>query len=175
MKVRGHRKLKGTPKNFVEKKIFLFNKILRGTFLQIIVEFGEINVRNKTSENTREVDTKPPKILVECNGYAEMFSLSGAVEIFGRYLLIRTDILQKTVDGCPCELLLSSRSNALRTKHIHCVRCSREYTAKVPTLCERRIFLSSWARFIYSVPAGPLATSSLARPLRDLNNGRFAA
>ena len=32
-----------------------------------------------------------------------MFSLSGAVEIFRRYLLIRTDILQKTVDGCPCE------------------------------------------------------------------------
>ena len=31
-----------------------------------------------------------------------MFSLSGAVEIFRRYLLIRTDILQKTVDGCPC-------------------------------------------------------------------------
>ena len=31
-----------------------------------------------------------------------MFSLSGAVENFRRYLLIRTDILQKTVDGCPC-------------------------------------------------------------------------
>ena len=65
------------------------------------MEFGEINVRNATSENTREVDTKPPKILVECNGYPEMFSLSGAVESFRRYLLIRTDILQKTVDGCP--------------------------------------------------------------------------
>ena len=38
----------------------------------MIVEFGEINVRNTTSENTREVDTKPPKILVECNGYPEM-------------------------------------------------------------------------------------------------------
>ena len=80
---------------------FLFKEILRGTFLKIIVEFGEINVRNTTSENTREVDTKPPKILVECNGYPEMFSLSGAVAIFRRYLLIRTDILQKTVDGCP--------------------------------------------------------------------------
>ena len=39
-------------------------------------------------------------------------------------------------------VLLNSRSNALRTKHIHCVRCSREYTAKVPTLCERRIFIA---------------------------------
>ena len=27
-------------------------------------------------------------------------------------------------------------------KHIHSVRCSREYTAKVPTLCERRIFIA---------------------------------
>ena len=96
MKVRGHRKLKGTI--FFSTK---FNEILRGTFFQTIVEFGEINVRNRTSENTREVDTKPPKILVECNGYPEMFSLSGAVEHFRWYLLIRTDILQKTVDGCP--------------------------------------------------------------------------
>ena len=94
MKVRGHRKLKGT--------IFFSPTFLGELFLQITVEFGEINVRNTTSENTREADTKPPKILVECNGYPEMFSLSGAVEIFRRYLLIRTDILQKTVDGCPC-------------------------------------------------------------------------
>ena len=93
MKVREHRKLKGT--------IFFSTKFLGELFLQIIVEFGEINVRNTASENTREVDTKPPKILVECNGYPEMFSLSGAVETFRRYLLIRTDILQKTVDGCP--------------------------------------------------------------------------
>ena len=94
-------------------------------------------------------------------------------------------------------LLLSSRSNALRTKHIHCVRCSWEYTAKVPTLCERRIFIVFYdsEEYVYTVcsalelsldflkspssylfstpatPAGPLATSSLARPLRDLNNG----
>ena len=34
-----------------------------------------------------------------------MFSLSGAVESFRRYLLIWTDILQKTVDGCPCSLV----------------------------------------------------------------------
>ena len=93
MKIRGHRKLKGT--------IFFSTKFLGDLFLQIIVEFGEINVRNTTSENTSEVDTKPPKILVECNGYPEMFSLSGAVETFRRYLLIRPDILQKTVDGCP--------------------------------------------------------------------------
>ena len=56
MKVRGHRKLKGT--------IFFSTKFLGELFLQIIVKFGERNVRNTTSENTREVDTKPPKILV---------------------------------------------------------------------------------------------------------------
>ena len=65
MKVLGHRKLKGT--------IFFSTEFLGELFLQIIVEFGEINVGNTTSENTREVDTKPPKILVECNGYPEMF------------------------------------------------------------------------------------------------------
>ena len=81
---------------------FLSTEILRGTFLQIIVEFGEINVRNTTSENAREVDTKTSEVLVECDGYPEMFSLSGAVEISRRCLLIRTDILQKTVVGCPC-------------------------------------------------------------------------
>ena len=95
MKVRGHRKLKGTiffSPTFLGELFFTNNSRM----------VGEINVRNKTSENNREVDTKRPKILVECNGYPEMFSLSGAVEIFRRYLLIRTDILQKTVDGCPC-------------------------------------------------------------------------
>ena len=50
-------------------------------------------------------------------------------------------------------VLLSSRSNALRTKHIHCVRCSREYTAKVPTLCERRIFIVFYdsEEYVYTV------------------------
>ena len=71
MKGQGNRKLKGT--------IFFSTKFLGELFLQIIVEFGGINVRNTTFENTREVDTKPPKILVECNGYPEMFSLSGVV------------------------------------------------------------------------------------------------
>ena len=89
--------------NDLKGTIFFSTKFLGELFLQTIVEFGEINVRNTTSENTREVDTKPPKILVECNGYPEMFSLSGALENFRRYLLIRTDILQKTVDGCPCK------------------------------------------------------------------------
>ena len=50
-------------------------------------------------------------------------------------------------------VVLSSRSNALRTKHIHCVRCSREYTAKVPTLCERRISIvfNDSEEYVYTV------------------------
>ena len=48
---------------------FLFTEILRVTFLQITVEFGEINVRNTTFENATEVDTKLRKILVEYNVY----------------------------------------------------------------------------------------------------------
>ena len=42
----------------LEDDFSLFAEILRGTLLQIIVEFGEINVRNTTSENAIEVDTK---------------------------------------------------------------------------------------------------------------------
>ena len=94
MKVRGHRKLKGT--------IFFSPTFLGELFCTNNSRiWGDKCKKYKLSENTREVDTKLPKILVECNGYPEMFSLSGAVEIFRRYLLIRTDILQKPVDGCP--------------------------------------------------------------------------
>ena len=77
MKVQGHRKLKGT--------IFFSTKFLGELFFTNNSRIGGANVRNTTSENTREVDTKPSKILVECNGYPEMFSLSRAVEIFRRY------------------------------------------------------------------------------------------
>ena len=56
MKVQGQKKLKGT--------IFFSKKFLGELFIKVIVEFWEINVRNTTSENTREVDTKPPKILL---------------------------------------------------------------------------------------------------------------
>ena len=52
----------------------------------------------------KSIPAKTPKVLIECNGYPEMFNLSGAVEISRWYLLIRTDILQKTVVGCPCIL-----------------------------------------------------------------------
>ena len=64
---------------------FLFTEILGGTFLQIIVELREVNVTNTTPENAREVDKNTPKVLVECNGYPEMFSVTGAVEISKGY------------------------------------------------------------------------------------------
>ena len=47
-----------------------------------------------------------------------MFSLSGAVETFRRYLLIRTDILQKTVDGCPCIIRSVKRKETIMNYHV---------------------------------------------------------
>ena len=37
----------------------------------------------------------------EWNGHLEIFSRPQVIEIFRLYLLPRTDILQKTVVGCP--------------------------------------------------------------------------
>ena len=36
------------------------------------------------------------------NGYLEIFSLPQVIENCRQFLLLRTDILQKTVVGCPC-------------------------------------------------------------------------
>ena len=44
---------------------------------------------------------KASKIVHEWNGHAESFSRSELVENSRQYLLLRTDILQKTVVGCP--------------------------------------------------------------------------
>ena len=35
------------------------------------------------------------------NGHLEIFRLPQAIEQFRQFLLLRTDILQKTVVGCP--------------------------------------------------------------------------
>ena len=59
------------------------------------------NVNNTASENRSQPIRKPPNILVEWNSKPEIFSFSQALEISGQYLLLRTDILQKKVAGCP--------------------------------------------------------------------------
>ena len=41
------------------------------------------------------------------NGHLENFSLPQAIENSGQLLLLRTDILQKTVTGCPCFKVVS--------------------------------------------------------------------
>ena len=41
------------------------------------------------------------KILYEWNGHPEIFSLPQAIENSRQFLLLRTDILQKTVVGFP--------------------------------------------------------------------------
>ena len=44
------------------------------------------------------------KFVLECNGHLEIFSRPQVMENSRQYLLLRTDILQKTVVGCPCSL-----------------------------------------------------------------------
>ena len=42
------------------------------------------------------------KFLHECFGHIEFFSRPQVIENSRQYLRLRTDILQKTVVGCPC-------------------------------------------------------------------------
>ena len=46
------------------------------------------------------------KILHEWNSHLEIFSLPQVIEHSRQYLLLRTDILQKTVIGCPWYLVI---------------------------------------------------------------------
>ena len=46
---------------------------------------------------------------MEWNGHLELFSPLQVIENSRQYLLLRTDILQKTVVGYPCEASLLSQ------------------------------------------------------------------
>ena len=46
------------------------------------------------------------KIVHEWSSHLKVFSLPQVIENFRQYLLLRTDILQKTVVGCPCDIVL---------------------------------------------------------------------
>jgi len=59
-------------------------------------------VKNQTSERRREFIRRASKIIDEGNGHLETFSRPQVIENSRRYLHLRTDILQKTVVGCPC-------------------------------------------------------------------------
>ena len=59
-------------------------------------------MKNETSENSSGLIGKASKIVHEWNGHIEIFSLPQVIENSRQYLLLRTDILQKTVVGCPC-------------------------------------------------------------------------
>ena len=50
--------------------------------------------------NFRNFFRKASKIAQEWSSHLEMFSLPQVIENFRQYLLLRTDILQKTVVGC---------------------------------------------------------------------------
>ena len=59
-----------------------------------------MNVKNKTSENHRELIRQASKIVShEWNSHLEILSCFQAIETFRPYLLLRIDILQKTAVG----------------------------------------------------------------------------
>ena len=64
-----------------------------------------VKCENQTSENRREF-IKPIKLaskfVREWKGHLEIFSLLQVIENSRQYLLLRADILQKTVVGCTC-------------------------------------------------------------------------
>ena len=61
----------------------------------------EVKCENLTSENRREFIRWAAKIVHEWNGHLELFSPLQVIENSRQYLLLRTDILQKTVVGYP--------------------------------------------------------------------------
>ena len=58
--------------------------------------------------NHREFIKLASKFVREWNGHLEIFSLPQVIENSRQYLLLRTDILQKTVVGCPLVSPLTS-------------------------------------------------------------------
>ena len=62
-------------------------------------------LKNLTLENRREFIRYASKIVHEWNPgfHLEIFSLHQAIENSRIFFLLRTDILQKTVVGCPCK------------------------------------------------------------------------
>ena len=58
-------------------------------------------MKNWTSENRSGFIGKASKIVHEWNRHLKTFSRAQVTESSRQYLLLRTDILQKTVVGCP--------------------------------------------------------------------------
>ena len=62
-------------------------------------------MKNYTLKNRREFIRQASKIEHEWNGHLDIFSLPQAIEKSRQFLLLRTDILQKTVFGCAPDCL----------------------------------------------------------------------
>ena len=58
-------------------------------------------MKNQTSENRREFIREASEIVHEWSVHLEIFSRLQAEENSRQYLILRTDILQKTVIECP--------------------------------------------------------------------------
>ena len=64
----------------------------------------------KTSENRNGFIRKASKTVHEWNGHPDFFSRPQVIEYSRQYLLLRTDILQKTVVECPCKVSAAQAS-----------------------------------------------------------------
>ena len=62
----------------------------------------------KLKKSVGNIIRQASKIVREWNGHLEIFCLPQVKENSRQYVLLRTDILQKTVVGCPCDLRVDS-------------------------------------------------------------------
>ena len=70
-------------------------------------------MKNQPSENRREFIRKASKIVHEWNVHLEILSRPQAKENSRQCLLLRTDIIQKTVAGCPWVLACRASENKI--------------------------------------------------------------
>ena len=87
--------------------IFFNPKILRFLFSTKSTLIWGVQCENQTLENRREFIREALKILHEWNSHLEILSRPQVMENSRQHLLLRTDILQKTVVGCPWVMLMS--------------------------------------------------------------------
>ena len=83
--------------------IFFNPKILRFLFSAKNTLIWGAQCKNQTLENCREFIREVSKIVPEWNGHLEILSRPQVIENSRQHLLLRTDILHKTVVGCPWE------------------------------------------------------------------------
>ena len=97
----------------------------------------------------------------EWSGRQEIFSRPQAIENSRQYLLLRTDILQKTVVGCPC---LQSRSFNFKQNHF---KNSEGFFRNDGYFHLINSFIHNWKKYLHLIV-------TLLVPLRLLFDGRIS-